>query len=77
MKNNGGPAFPMTGGEFEGKQGRIYSAEGMSLRDYFAAKAMGGMIVTDNPDRPLDNQKRTMAIKSYQIADAMLKAREE
>ena len=36
--NNGGPAFP-TG---------VYTVEGMTLRDYFAAKAMQGMILANS-----------------------------
>ncbi len=48
---------------------------GMDLRDYFAAKAMQGIIT--NPSRP-DTFDITLASKqSYQIADAMMKAREQ
>jgi hypothetical protein len=50
---------------------------GMSLRDYFAAKAMAGAI-TDPKLRMgnTDNWMPTMAMYSYKIADAMLAARE-
>ena len=46
---------------------------GMTLRDYFAAKAMQGMVascVNNGFDDDL------MAVGSYRLADAMLKARE-
>ena len=42
--------------------------EGMSLRDYFAAKAMQGLCVSD-----MTNQR--LAAEAYDIADAMLIAR--
>ena len=64
VKDNGGPAFPVIGHN-------VIVNKGMSLRDYFAAKAMEGMIMTQtyNDD--------AIAKYAYKIADAMLKAREE
>jgi len=49
---------------------------GMSLRDYFAAKAMQAMLNKD-PDYHQKYQFIDLADFSYQCADAMLKAREE
>ena len=46
------------------------SSEGMELRDYFAAKAMQGFL-TESGDVIFDS----LAIESYRIADAMMKAR--
>jgi hypothetical protein len=46
---------------------------GMTLRDYFAAKAMQGFLATVKVDCP-DN---LIAEDAYNLADAMLKAREE
>jgi hypothetical protein len=43
---------------------------GMSLRDYFAAKAMQGLLASD-VYAPMDS----FATRAYAIADAMLKAR--
>ena len=43
--------------------------DGMDLRDYFAAKAMQGLLRENN-------QHITVAKEAYQIADEMLKARE-
>lgn len=57
--NNGGPAFPT---------GTAY--QGMSLRDYFAAKAMQGLM-----DAPMSNAE--IADEAYQMADLMIKAREQ
>jgi hypothetical protein len=47
--------------------------DGMTLRDYFAAKAMQGMVT----DKSWQGQTcKTVANISYEMADAMLKARE-
>lgn len=46
---------------------------GMTLRDYFAAKAMQGLLLDDNGDFSDHNW---MAEQAYAFADAMLKARE-
>jgi hypothetical protein len=48
---------------------------GMSLRDYFAAKAMQGCLRADL--RLENNTISGLAEMSYTIADAMLKAREK
>ena len=61
MKNK--PAFPINNG---GKN----IEEGMTLRDYFAAKAMQGLIVS----YPVSWD---YAKEAYKIADAMMKAREK
>jgi hypothetical protein len=46
--------------------------QGMTLRDYFAAKAMqGDLIAGVHPD-----DFNTCAHRAYLVADAMLKARE-
>ena len=59
--NNGGPAFPI--GSTPEEWGN-----GMTLRDYFAAKAMQNYICDDyTPD--------AIAKAAYEMADAMLKAR--
>ncbi len=67
--NTGGPAFPYP---FYDEKGHcIDGIEGMTLRDYFAAKAMQAVIARgDDTNRP------GMAEWSYAMAEAMLKARE-
>jgi hypothetical protein len=85
-KNNGGPAFPfsMTVEELphDAEPGKLCvpikstrSFPGMTLRDYFAAKALQGAIyhrgfATVGDNRDLD------AKDAYAYADAMLKARD-
>lgn len=49
--------------------------EGMSLRDYFAAKVMLGMIVAATKLPVMDDAKA--AAFAYAVADAMLKEREK
>ena len=58
---------------------RAHGGLGMSLRDYFAAKALQGMLANSSievrSDSP-DPHDLSLAKASYTIADAMLKARE-
>lgn len=74
-KNTGGPAFPEAGlsglpnGEF------IHGQSGMSLRDYFAAKAMQ-VELAQCKEFPDENWRHGIALDAYAMADAMLKARE-
>ena len=75
MSNNtGGQAFPN-----EGFNGWGTPEQGMTLRDYFAAKAMQGMLA--NPelkDSIFQGVGHGFLEKSaWAVADAMLKAREE
>jgi len=69
--NTGGPAFP--------QKSLPYSTEdkkGMTLRDYFAAKAM--QAIFSNPDiTDTEKVKNWIAISSYSMADAMLEARKK
>lgn len=45
--------------------------DGMTLRDYFAAKAMQGMLAESS-----DYTSASLSVAAYECADAMLKARE-
>jgi hypothetical protein len=45
--------------------------KGLTLRDYFAAKAMEGFVTGD-----YDLYPQEVAKKAYQIADEMMKARD-
>jgi hypothetical protein len=69
--NTGGPAFPNEGGP-----GNLWNEKGMTLRDYFAAKAMQGELACQNVDGGTWHEINKLAVHAYQIADAMLKARE-
>jgi len=60
------PAFP---------NAHYHNVSGMTLRDYFAAKAMQGLIHHFDFGTFRDDPKR-LALWAYDAADAMLKARE-
>jgi hypothetical protein len=64
--NDGGPAFPHTT-QWDGITPAI-NYHGISMRDYFAAKAINEVGWYNNINQS--------AIMAYEIADAMLKARE-
>ena len=68
---NNPPAFPATADL--GDRVRVY--KGMTLRDYFAAKAMQAFI-TGYEIRNDFNLDCNFAEMAYQMADAMLTARE-
>jgi hypothetical protein len=67
MRNE--PAFPN-----EGFNGWGEPFQGMTLRDYFAAKAMQAIIA--RADNRFTTTVEFVGGKSYQYADAMLKARQ-
>lgn len=89
-KDDGGPAFPVP--LIETRDGAFESAEqtGMSVRDYFAAKAMVAEILTTCSDATPEGAEaliraaadagqtpiERIALNAYQMADAMLKARD-
>ena len=73
--NNGGPAFPLAHLTDTKDGPAVLVHRGMTLRDYFAAKAMQGMCSSDA--HCVDGWAHSdIAAQAYQIADAMLRARE-
>ena len=74
------PAFPVPLNPGQCWQS-MAPCDGMTLRDYFAAKAIGGlmaMIATGKHDLShLDGstQEERLAVAGYRVADAMLSAR--
>lgn len=70
---NNEPAFPVG---VDVTQNQWKPSPGMSLRDYFAAKTLQGLMANvsvNNWVNPYEN----LAEASYSMADAMLKARQE
>ena len=72
----GGPAFPRS----ESLQYSQHITGGMTLRDYFAAKALQPYL--SHLCFSIDDEERAIYLEeaaeiSYQVADAMLKAREQ
>lgn len=83
---DGGPAFPYSAlvPDKETRQmiGTMYADnKGMTLRDYFAAKAMQAQLANENWNLEalqaagITNQFAVAAASSYRYADAMLQAR--
>jgi hypothetical protein len=70
--NTGGPAFPFE--YFDEQLQRARVMHGMTLRDYFAAKAMQGLLagLTSTTVWSQDEAAET----AYNVADSMLRARE-
>ena len=70
--NTGGPAFPIK--QYNRNIMAFEEVCGMTLRDYFAAKAMQGMCATlgEVSGEPFWH---VLASDAYKMADAMLKAR--
>ena len=65
-------AFEVANGD--GSKSTVYQM-GMTLRDYFAAKALQGFMA--NKANPMHFQPKEDAAWAYAIADAMLKARQQ
>ena len=71
-KNTGGPAFPVL---IDRRHDPDFDYEtGMTLRDYFAAKAMQGLVAGADPEGAIN--LHGVAEWSYNMADALLKARD-
>jgi len=73
--NTGGPAFPVKAPVLSNDK------QGMTMRDWFAGKAMQGMFSDADVLQVMAKGKRAAVIEvadmAYQVADAMLKAREQ
>jgi hypothetical protein len=71
-KDTGGPAFPNPALADPGFSSPT-DLTGMTLRDYFAAKAMQGELSDGGAER---HDETRLADWCYRMADAMLKARQ-
>jgi hypothetical protein len=72
-KQTGGPAFPLMYDVPSENLRHIHV--GMTLRDYFAAKAMQGLLA-QSQGTAIGSRVEIAAEYAYAMADAMLKARE-
>ena len=69
----GGSAFPTS--QTEGESWIWGGHPGMTLRDYFAAKAMQGELAAQSEESGNYTNFDVPAVLAYRVADAMLKAR--
>jgi hypothetical protein len=67
--NDGGPAFPLS-------ESDSFVHCGMTLRDYFAAKAMQAIITSTSGSLEGLTNPKIAASEAYQFSDWMIKARE-
>lgn len=87
-KDTGGAAFPFS--HFQTPDGMVATTTelGMTLRDYFAAQALAGMLANgfipnkfnpeSDPDHPFAQGRRfDYAASAFEIADAMLAERQK
>lgn len=80
MKDDGGPAFPQV--ELDRVTGNVCDQHfGLSLRDYFAAKAMQSMLASAEADDFRESEWGQLSLpeiadQSYRMADYMLGQRE-
>ena len=71
--NDGGPAFPRE----EYQDCSRIGQQGMSLRDYFAAAALQGMMSNPRLEDDFSNDRTALAEIAYEQADAMLAERDK
>jgi hypothetical protein len=80
-RDDGGPAFPrdawITGRHDNNGDSLIPIQFGMSLRDYFAAQALVGILQVDELRPCSEPEMEHLAKRVYQVADAMLRARRQ
>jgi hypothetical protein len=76
-KETGGPAFPTSDWD---ENDKAYKMHGITMRDYFAAKALQGM--SANPEdvhdadlETYDEYVKEISRCAYELADAMMEAR--
>jgi len=77
IKDGRRPAFPAHGPFEPGIANTSYAYPGMTLRDYFAAKALAGLTsACDEGGNWTAPDSHITAVRAYAYADAMLAARE-
>lgn len=86
-RDSSGPAFPRTGfspdtaGVHKDDLAAVFSAAttpqpGMTLRDWFAGRALTGLLAWSPSDGDYPMAARTAARSAYEMADAMLQQRD-
>jgi len=78
----GGSAFPeiytdAKVNEHNQEYGDTYSVGGMTLRDYFSAKAMQGVLSSPDLKSEIQNNPQWVAALSFRFADAMIRERDK
>ena len=79
-EKDGGPAFPVS--SYVNSEGQTFDSavQGMTLRDYFAAKALQGLLASPKELKTDDLGQLTsshIAEMAWDISDAMLEERDK
>ena len=69
---NGGPAFPTAERRFSNGTLNVEAAYGMTLREYYAGKALQGFCANPNCD-PTTQDFYNLAMDARRAADALLR----
>jgi len=83
MKPDGGPAFPIAAYTLDTTgHPMLMVKDGMTLRDYFAAKAMSALcqrneVVPRNWGKWINEEAEELVGDAYRLADAMLAERDK
>lgn len=75
MEENGGYAFPVPDFEVGGNR-KTANIKGMTLRDYFAAAALQGMLARPPQGNSIPRSRDIQANAAYAWADALIQARD-
>lgn len=76
-RDDGGPAFPFDYKTTDPNYpDQVETHPGMSLRDYYAGKAMEGLVALSSVEMLIDGSiQGIVAGAAYELADAMIEAR--
>jgi hypothetical protein len=75
--DNGGPAFPFVRSWQQSPLGyrALEHIDGLTIRDYFAAKALSGFLAAYAGEGVVLPPPRTTAVDCYEYADALIEVR--
>lgn len=71
---DGGYAFPVPDLELHGNR-QTSNKKGMTLRDYFAAAALQGLLARPSAQNSIPRSRESISETAYAWADSMIKAR--
>ena len=75
MADNSGPAFPLADSSIDLENSNLSGANGITKREYFAAKAMAALIVSTQQHASLT--RHDLCAEAWLMADTMLAAARE
>lgn len=72
MADNTGPAFPLADSSIDLENSNLSAANGITKREYFAAKAMAALIVATHQHASIT--RNDLCAEAWLMADTMLAA---